>query len=149
MAAVLHPPAHTSKSERGATRAFKIVCVSGWFDPLHLGHVEYLKNAKILGDKLVVILNTDSQRRPGVKLKHNAAQRSQLVGSIRYVDQVVLSIDCDENVSETLRQVNPHVFAKGLAPSVSELEVCRELNIEVVENVGDQIHLHDLILEFS
>jgi cytidyltransferase-like protein len=148
MATVLHHPAHSRESERGGSRTFTIVCVSGWFDPLHLGHVEYLKNAKLLGDKLVVILNTDAQRRPGIKLKHNTTQRSQLVESIRYVDQVVLSIDCDENVSQTLRQVNPHVFAKGLSPSVSELEVCRELNIVVVQNVGDQIHLHDLIHEF-
>ena len=37
----------------------KLVAVSGGFDPIHIGHIEYLKEAKKLGDKLVVILNTD------------------------------------------------------------------------------------------
>ena len=41
-------------------RSFKTVCCSGYFDPLHIGHIEYLKNAKLLGDKLVVILNNDA-----------------------------------------------------------------------------------------
>ena len=130
-------------------RPFKVVCVSGWFDPLHLGHIEYLKNARLLGDKLVVILNGDSQRRPALRLRYNNDQRTMLIKSIRYVDEVVLSIDRDENVCRTLRSVKPHVFAKGLTPSESETEVCRELGIEVVENVGNQVHLHDLLHEFA
>ena len=38
-----------------------IVAASGYFDPLHIGHVEYLEKAKSLGDELIVILNTDKQ----------------------------------------------------------------------------------------
>jgi D-beta-D-heptose 7-phosphate kinase/D-beta-D-heptose 1-phosphate adenosyltransferase len=39
----------------------KVVAVSGYFDPIHVGHLEYLKMAKSLGDKLVVIINSDYQ----------------------------------------------------------------------------------------
>ena len=39
----------------------KIVCVSGYFDPIHVGHLEYFKNSKKLGDKLLVIVNNDEQ----------------------------------------------------------------------------------------
>ena len=42
-------------------REMKVVCVSGYFDPIHCGHIEYLKNASLLGDKLIVILNNDVQ----------------------------------------------------------------------------------------
>ena len=126
-------------------RSFKVVCVSGWFDPLHLGHIEYLKNAKLLGDKLVVILNHDAQRRPSVRLRYTNEQREMFVRSIRYVDDVVLSIDADAHVCASLRKIKPHIFAKGLSPSEAELAVCEELGIEVVREVGEQIHLHDLL----
>ena len=39
----------------------KIVCVSGYFDPLHIGHLEYFKKAKKIGTKLMVIVNNDKQ----------------------------------------------------------------------------------------
>ena len=39
----------------------KIVCVSGYFDPIHVGHVEYFKMSKKIGDKLMVIVNNDTQ----------------------------------------------------------------------------------------
>lgn len=39
----------------------KIVIASGYFDPIHVGHIEYIKLAKQLGDKLIVILNNDKQ----------------------------------------------------------------------------------------
>ena len=38
-----------------------IVCCSGYFDPIHYGHIEYLQRSKDLGDKLIVIVNSDKQ----------------------------------------------------------------------------------------
>ena len=39
----------------------KVVAVSGYFDPIHVGHLEYLRLSKKLGDKLVVIVNNNHQ----------------------------------------------------------------------------------------
>ena len=74
-------------------RNFKTVCVSGYFDPLHRGHIEYFENAKLLGDKLIVILNTDRQRSRAPRMTLD--DRKKILESIRYVDSVVLSVDVD------------------------------------------------------
>lgn len=125
-------------------RPFKVVCASGYFDPLHVGHVDYLQNARLLGDKLVVILNADCQRRASAKAMCEA-DRKRIVESLRFVDEVVLSIDTTQHVSETLARVCPHVFAKGLSASEAEVQACREHGIEIVSNVGSQLHLQDLL----
>ena len=123
----------------------KIVCVSGFFDPLHSGHIVYLKNARELGDKLVVILNDNTQRKfPRVA---SLEERRCVVEAIRWVSEVVVAIDTDECVAETLRLIKPHIFAKGLSASQKELDVCKEIGIEVVSNVGSQLHLQDLIAQ--
>lgn len=127
-------------------RAFRIVCVSGFFDPLHVGHIEYLENARLLGDKLIVILNDDCQRstRPLMSISH----RIQILKAIRFVDHVVVAIDKDAHVSETLHEICPAVFAKGLHASEKEALTCEENHIELVENVGQNLHFHDLIASF-
>ena len=124
-------------------RNFKTVCVSGYFDPLHRGHIEYFENAKLLGDKLIVILNTDRQRSRAPRMTLD--DRKKILESIRYVDSVVLSVDVDSNVCNTLKQLTPTVFAKGDCASDSEIETCVELSVEIVQGVGSQLHLHDLL----
>ena len=125
-------------------RPFRVVCASGYFDPLHVGHIEYLQNAKLLGDKLVVILNADCQRRDSPKALCET-DRKRIVESLRFVDEVVLSIDTSEHVGETLATIKPDVFAKGVSASPSEVEVCREHAIELVTNVGSHMHMQDLL----
>lgn len=124
-------------------RTFKTVCVSGYFDPLHRGHVEYIRNAKMLGDKLVVILNSDVQRSavPRTPLE----DRKFILENLRDVDEVHVSVDTNPHVGETLRRLKPTIFAKGLVPTADELQTCREESIEVVTGVGSQLHLQDLL----
>ncbi len=67
----------------------KTVAVSGYFDPLHVGHLEYLKMAKSLGDKLIVIVNSDLQ----ASLKKGKSfmsekDRIEIIGALRCVDEV-------------------------------------------------------------
>lgn len=128
------------------SRSFKVVCVSGYFDPLHVGHIEYLKNAKLLADKLVVILNRDCQRKTRTRTPEK--ERMCIVESLKYVDEVVLSIDKDDNVCETLELLNPDIFAKGLSASPKEIELCQKNKIQLVTEVGSIMHLQDLITEF-
>ena len=124
-------------------RDFRIVCTSGYFDPLHVGHVEYLESARLLGDKLIVILNADRQRNavPRVPIE----ERIRILKALQVVDQVVVSVDTNAHVGETLRQIHPTIFAKGLCASNVEAQVCEDLGIELVENVGKELHMHDLL----
>jgi len=121
----------------------KTVAVSGYFDPLHVGHVEYFKLAKKLGDRLVVILNNDKQ----AKLKKGSAfmpqeERRAILEALRDVDEVFLSIDTDSTVCRSLEALKPDIFAKGgdrFIGEVPETEVCREMGIEMVDSLGKKI----------
>ena len=120
-----------------------IVTVSGYFDPLHVGHLEYLELAAKLGDKLVVIVNNDKQ----AELKKGRsfmkeADRVKIIQALRVVDEVLLSIDQDSTVCESLRHINPDIFANGgdrTNDEAPEVKICEELGIQVVDNLGEKI----------
>ena len=71
--------------------------------------------------------------------------RIRILAALRAVDSVVVSVDTSAHVGETLRQVRPTVFAKGLRASEVEARVCEDLGVELVENVGKELHMHDLL----
>lgn len=118
----------------------KTVVVSGGFDPVHIGHIRYFKEAKELGDKLIVILNTDEwlwAKKGYVFMSFE--DRKEILESIRYVDEIVKCIDTDHTVSKTLIKLRPDIFAKGgdrTLENIPEAEICRRLGIEMKFNVG-------------
>jgi glycerol-3-phosphate cytidylyltransferase len=121
--------------------SMKVVCVSGGFDPIHIGHLRMFKEAKKLGDKLIVILNQDAfllKKKNFVFMPFE--ERKELIESIRCVDEVVGCIDQDQTVCETLRFLKPDIFANGgdrrNENDLLEAGVCAELGIEMVFNVG-------------
>jgi cytidyltransferase-like protein len=128
----------------------KIVACSGYFNPLHKGHVEYLEKAKSLGDKLVVIVNSDYQRAlKGSKEFMSQEERMIIIKALRCVDEVVLSVDTDGTVCESLRLVKPHIFAKGgdrFASEIPEAKVCDELGITMVDGLGNKIQSSSWLL---
>ncbi len=74
----------------------KAIIVSGYFNPIHKGHIEYFNNAKSCGDRLIVIVNIDHQRAlKGSKEFQKEDERVFIVSNIKSVDEVVLSIDQD------------------------------------------------------
>tara|TARA_Y100000310_G_scaffold117161_1_gene115895 strand:+ start:3639 stop:4037 length:399 start_codon:yes stop_codon:yes gene_type:complete len=121
----------------------KVVAVSGYFDPLHVGHLEYLALAAQLGDKLVVIVNNDEQ----ANLKKGRSfmkeeDRVAIIKALRCVDEAFLSIDKERSVCESIRALQPDIFANGgdrTTEEVPETKVCRELGIEIVDNLGAKI----------
>lgn len=123
-------------------KKMKIVA-SGYFDPIHIGHIEYLKLAKELGGKLIVIVNNDKQ----AKIKKgfsfmNEQERMEVVKNIKYVDDVFLSIDEDATVCKSLEKLKPDIFAKGgdrNSSNIPELAVCKKYNIKLVDGLGDKI----------
>jgi cytidyltransferase-like protein len=129
----------------------KIVIISGYFNPLHGGHIDYMAAAKQLGDELWVIINNDQQQllKKG-KIIMSQNERMKVVGSIRYVDRMLLSIDSDGSQCATLKKLvrdnpgNQYVFANGgdrNGDNIPEVAVCKEYGIELIFNVGgSKIH---------
>ncbi len=132
------------KGKNKAEKKLKIVAVSGGFDPVHVGHVRLFKEAKKLGDWLVVILNNDhwlKKKKGFVFMPHD--ERKELIEALEVVDEVVLSghraRPKDMSVARELRKIKPHIFANGgdrVRKNVPEVEVCRAIGCEMVFNVG-------------
>jgi len=119
------------------------VAVSGYFDPIHIGHLEYLRMAKELGDSLVVIVNNNYQCKLK-KGKHfmDENDRVEIVKALRFVDEVFLSIDNDKTVCKSLEEIKPDIFANGgdrATSEVPETPVCKKFNIKMVDGLGDKI----------
>ena len=125
----------------------KVVIVSGFFNPLHGGHLDMIEAAALMGEKLIVIVNNDVQqviKKDKVILSEQ--NRSRLIGALRAVDEVVVAVDNDQTVVRTLSMVaSQHpddqlIFANGgdrtSEKEVPETEVCMEYNIEMVFGVG-------------
>ncbi len=122
-----------------------VVAVSGGFDPVHVGHVRMFKEAKKLGDKLVVILNNDNW----LKTKKGFAfmreeERAELLGHIKWVDEVIVTEhvlnDRDRSVCRELRKLRPNIFANGgdsKLENIPEVQVCEEIGCKMVFDVGE------------
>jgi cytidyltransferase-like protein len=116
------------------------VAVSGAFDPLHIGHIRYIREAAELGDRLVVILNSDEflLRKKGFVFMP-FEDRKEILESIKGVDEVVASIDMDQTVCKTLEIVKPDIFAEGgslKADEIPEADTCDKIGCKIVMNVG-------------
>ena len=121
----------------------KTVAVSGYFDPIHVGHLEYLKLSKELGDRLVVIVNNNHQcvLKKG-KPFMDEKDRVEIVKSLKVVDEVFLSIDMDKTVCSSLESIKPDIFANGGDRSkeeVPESVICKKYNIQMTDGLGDKI----------
>ncbi|MAZ50141.1 MAG: cytidyltransferase [Flavobacteriaceae bacterium] len=121
----------------------KKVAVSGYFDPLHVGHLEYLKLAKSLGDYLIVIVNSNSQ----CKIKKGKPfmdenDRLEIVRNLKMVDEVFLSIDQDKTVCKSLEKIRPDIFANGGDRSTDEVPekvICNKYKIKMIDGLGEKI----------
>ena len=121
----------------------KLVAISGYFDPLHVGHLEYIKLSKKLGDRLVVIVNNDFQS----KLKKgksfmNESDRLEIVKSIIWVDDAIISVDKDGSVSKSIELVKPDIFANGgdrKNKEIPESKICNKLGIKIIDGIGKKI----------
>jgi cytidyltransferase-like protein len=84
----------------------KIVLVTGGFDPLHSGHISYFKEAKTLGDKLIVGLNSDAwlERKKGRSFMPGH-ERVSIIENLKMVDGVILFNDDDNTATEAIKNV--------------------------------------------
>lgn len=121
-----------------------VVAVSGSFDPVHIGHARMFKEARELGDKLVVILNNDNWlRKKKGSVFMPQKERAELIKHFRWVDDIVISKHKknpkDMSVCVELKKIKPDIFANGgdrIRKNIPEVALCKKLGIEMVFSVG-------------
>jgi D-beta-D-heptose 7-phosphate kinase/D-beta-D-heptose 1-phosphate adenosyltransferase len=124
-------------------------------NPIHPGHIECLEMARKLGDRLVVIVNNDHQQVLKIgKVFQNEDFRMQVVRALRVVDDVMLSVDTDGSVCQSIETVvlnermvlgedTKFIFAKGgdrFVGNIPEVEVCNKLGVKIVDGLGAKTH---------
>ncbi len=129
-----------------------VVAVSGGFDLVHVGHARLFKEAKALGDELVVILNNDNwlKKKKGFVFMPEE-ERKEIIESLKPVDRVILTKHCvnpeDMSVCSELASLKPDIFANGgdrnkkdannKSSSLNpEQMLCQKMGIKMVFNVG-------------
>lgn len=128
----------------------KVVICSGFMNPTTGGHIDYLSEAALLGDYMVVIVNNDNQ----VKIKGsvpfmNEDQRCKIVQAIKGVDLAVIAKDEDGTVVKSIELIHAEcqkesdilevIFAKGgdrTLENIPEADICNKLGIKMVFGVG-------------
>lgn len=136
----------------------KAIIVSGYFNPLHRGHIDYFHLAKALGNQLFVIVNNDYQRElKGSKEFMLEEERILIVKELEVTDKVILSIDQDQTVSNTLEKIHYDFaaqheiyFANGgdqYSDSIPEASICKKLRIKLIEGLGDKIQSSSWLLK--
>lgn len=136
----------------------KAVIVSGYFNPIHKGHIELFKKAKTKGDLLFVIVNNDNQRLlKGSKEFMLEDERVLIITELKVTDYVILSIDTDKTVVNTIRQIHKEYsdkyelfFANGgdqRNDIIPEKKTCDELDIKLIDGLGDKIQSSSWLLK--
>jgi cytidyltransferase-like protein len=136
----------------------KAIIVSGYFNPLHKGHLDLFKKAKSQADKLWVIVNSDFQRElKGSTEFMSDTERLEIVKAIKWVDYALISSDRDRTQCYTLQQFHEMfsdkydlAFANGgdqTNDTIPEKEVCERLGIELLDGLGDKIQSSSWLLK--
>jgi D-beta-D-heptose 7-phosphate kinase/D-beta-D-heptose 1-phosphate adenosyltransferase len=141
----------------------KVVVVSGYYSPIHSGHIEYFKLAKQFAGpdgKVYCIVNNDRQSvlKKGYSFVPEK-DRMAIINACKYIDHAILSIDTDRTVCKTLESIcksgvyRPTHFANGgdvtENSSCPEENICKEYKIELVYGLGDKIQSSSWIIEAS
>ncbi|WP_230486663.1 adenylyltransferase/cytidyltransferase family protein [Nocardioides anomalus] len=126
----------------------RVAVVSGYFNPIHIGHLKMIRAARAHGDHLVVIVNNDRQQllKKG-RILMTEDDRQAIVAELRAVDEAIVAVDDDRTVVASLRHVReryPHaelVFCNGGDRSpdgdpAPEAALADEIGLEMVYGVG-------------
>jgi len=121
----------------------KVVATSGYFDPLHHGHIDLFKLSKNLGDHLIVVINNDNQtmQKKGFCFM-KAEEKAKIIAELACVDNVFISIDEDQSQCKTLEYLKPHIFSKGgdrYIYEIPETPICKMHGIEIIDGVGAKV----------
>ena len=134
-----------------------MVIVSGYFNPLHKGHLELFHRAKGYGHKLFVIVNSDYQRElKGSKEFQDEMERLMIIRNLRVVDYSMISIDKDKTQCATLKYLSDIyggeyrlAFANGGDQNnntIPETQVCVDNEIELIDGLGSKVQSSSWLL---
>ena len=137
-----------------------LVIASGYFNPVHKGHIEYLTRSKELGDKLFVIVNNDIQREmKGSKEFMNEDERKLVIETLKPVDWAVVAIDTENRqVDKSIKLIyelykdefQNFIFSNGgdqTEQTIAEDVICKKLGIKMVFGLGDKIQSSSWLLK--
>ena len=135
----------------------KAIIVSGYFNPLHKGHLDLFEKAKEIGDILIVIVNNDKQREmKGSKFFQDEEERIRIIRALSVVDMAWVSIDKDSTQNATLKcMVDKFYGSMKLAfanggdqnnDTIPEADICRTFDIELIDGLGDKIQSSSWLL---
>jgi D-beta-D-heptose 7-phosphate kinase/D-beta-D-heptose 1-phosphate adenosyltransferase len=135
----------------------KAIIVSGYFNPIHKGHLEYFQNAKAISEELFVIVNSDLQRQlKGSKEFQDEEERMIIVSQIKSVNKAILSVDQDRTVCATIKKIVEDFgheyefsFANGGDQNnntIPEKPICKELGVKLIDGLGDKIQSSSWLL---
>ena len=137
-----------------------LVIASGYFNPVHKGHIEYLTRSKELGDKLFVIVNNDIQREmKGSKEFMNEDERKLVIETLKPVDWAVVAIDTkNRQVDKSIKLIyelykdefQNFIFSNGgdqTEQTIAEDVICKKLGIKMVFGLGDKIQSSSWLLK--
>tara|TARA_B100000575_G_scaffold278775_1_gene266433 strand:- start:406 stop:828 length:423 start_codon:yes stop_codon:yes gene_type:complete len=136
----------------------KAIIVSGYFNPIHKGHLELFEKSKALGDMLIVIVNSDLQRfLKGSKEFQKEDERLLIIKAIKYVDYAIISIDEDRTQIESIKEIysifgetHDLAFANGgdqNNDTIPEARICEELGVSLIDGVGEKIQSSSWLLK--
>ena len=136
----------------------KAVIVSGYFNPVHKGHLELFKKANEIGDFLIVLVNSDHQRKlKGSKEFQDESERLQIIQSLKSVGYACVSVDKDKTQVESLKMIYRKfgdvfdlTFANGgdqTNETIPESLICNELDITLVDGLGGKIQSSSWLLK--
>ena len=140
------------------TKKQKAIIVSGYFNPVHKGHIEYFYSARQFAHKLIVIVNNDYQRKlKGSKEFMKEDERVMIIKELEIVDFVYLSIDKKKDVSITIKKINEElsnkyelIFGNGgdqNNDTIPEAKICKELKIKLIDGLGEKIQSSSWLLK--
>lgn len=135
----------------------KAVIVSGYFNPLHKGHLELFEKAKEHGDILIVLVNNDKQRElKGSKFFQDERERVEIIRALRNVDMAWISMDEDQTQIQTLKAMIDKfygtlklAFANGgdqNNETIPERAICEQYGIELIDGLGEKIQSSSWLL---
>ena len=122
-----------------------VVAVSGGFDPVHAGHIDLFREARNLGEELVVILSSDKllkEKRGQNFMSQN--DRATILEALRFVDRVFIDTSDDNHAAKPLQSISPDIFANGSDKKGKEVipdeeyEICEQYDISMVFDVGGE-----------
>jgi len=135
----------------------KIVITSGYFNPVHKGHLELFYNAKEVGEVWVIVNNDHQRKLKGSKEFMDEDERLEIITALKVVDIALLSIDKDKTQCATLKYIGENYgdthslyFANGGDQdnsSIPEVDVCNEYNITLIDGLGDKIQSSSWLLK--